>query len=115
MHAAKSVLLALAITLGLGACAKKVCPAYQSVFYLNGRERQAKFSVFADDSLPKEGFDVRKDKHLLLVSVTKRRKERQLNTVLMETIFPDQIETPGDSTRMIATDPDGAADAGSGF
>ena len=105
MHVAKLFLLGTGFTLLLTGCVKKVCPAYQSMFLLNGRERTARFSLFESDSIPKTVAGVNKDRHLLIVAVAERKKERSFHTIPARMIFPDRMETGADTT-YIASEPD---------
>lgn len=67
---------------------KLACPAYQSYFILNDSVRMQKFSHFLSDSLPKNDLKVKKDKNGIIVLASFRKKERSMETVPYETIFP---------------------------
>jgi hypothetical protein len=73
----------------LSSCQDKLaCPAYQSYFILNDSVRYQKFSHFLSDSLPKNDLKVKKNKDGIIVLASFRSKEKSLESVPYETVFP---------------------------
>ena len=72
---------------------KKICPAYQSVFYLNSELADADFSYFDADSMPKIEHVVKKTDVLLIVKQGKKKRERMMATIPMITIFPEMEDS----------------------
>jgi hypothetical protein len=88
-------LLALILIIGaLFSCGqKKICPAYQSVFYLNSEIADEDFSYFGADSMPKIENVVKKTDVLLIVKIGKKKREKLMATIPMITIFPDVADS----------------------
>ncbi|SDL33698.1 hypothetical protein SAMN05421823_105235 [Catalinimonas alkaloidigena] len=99
----RQIFFLMLCTLLFSACVRKVCPAYQSAFIMNGRVQREQFSLFEGDSTPRSVNHVQKNRYLVIEHVSKRKKEKMLNSIRAEHIFPDQMETGSDST-LIATD-----------
>jgi len=99
----KSILLfALLAIVGFTACNDKlICPAYQSYYIFDEKKRDDMFAMFGEDSLPKMGGDVAKNKYGLVAQaklLPYQRKKQELNTVHMETVMPTLLsETTSDS------------------
>lgn len=113
IHPRVNILLLTGIIAGLvfiSSCKRKViCPAYQSVFILDPAVRYHTFSLFGEDSLPKAEVKVDKDPHLVLRAMSKRKKEKSLHTIPMETVFPpvlklDTVSSTKHSRPVIDTD-----------
>jgi hypothetical protein len=76
-----------------------VCPAYQSVFYLDKEKTEDFFSLFGEDTLPKSDVFVNKNKYGIIVKVKYRKKQESMKTIKMETVFP-----PGEDSLLLAED-----------
>jgi hypothetical protein len=92
----------------LSACTQKVvCPAYQSAFIYDKDALRKKFSYFNGDSTPKV-LTASRNKYLIGVPVSYKKKVRTLQTVSMTQVIPvvpDSLKegdktTMGDSTGM---------------
>lgn len=78
----------------LSACGpKKICPAYQSAFYLNQEVADEDFSYFGPDSMPKIENVVKKTDVLLIVKIGKKKREKLMATIPMITIFPETADS----------------------
>lgn len=69
-----------------------ICPAFESAYILDQPTRHQKFSLFDEDTLPRV-FAVNKNKFGIIQNVKYKKKRDELQTVKMETIFP-QVEPP---------------------
>lgn len=82
------------ITGALFSCGqKKICPAYQSAFYLNSELADEDFSYFGADSMPKIDNVVKKTDVLLIVKMGKKKRDKLMATIPMITIFPDMADS----------------------
>jgi len=89
------------LVLTIFSCQRKVvCPAYQSVFYLDKEKTEDFFSLFGEDSIPKSDVTVNKNKYGIIVKVKYKKKRKSMNTVKMKTVFPP----PQDSLLLAETD-----------
>ena len=70
-----------------------ICPSFESAYILDQPTRHQKFSLFDEDTLPKEDFEVTKNKYGVIKSIKYKKKRDELLTVKMETIFPE-VEPP---------------------
>ena len=68
-----------------------ICPSFESAYILDQPTRHQKFSLFDEDTLPREDFEVKKNKYGVIKSIKYKKKRDELLTVKMETIFP-QVE-----------------------
>lgn len=82
--------LLLILCFALSGCGggKVICPAYQSSFIHDQATLKAKFSYFEADSTPKIFRGGNKNKYLVAVPESYRKKYRRLQTVEMKTIYP---------------------------
>jgi hypothetical protein len=64
-----------------------VCPAYHSYFILDTRETTKMFSYLGEDSLPKGGWEVDKQKVGIAEEISDRKKEKMMATVSVESIY----------------------------
>ena len=87
------------ITLLAWSCAERtICPAYQSAFIHDKAILVKHFSYFKEDSTPKI-LTASKNKFLIAEKQSYKKKVRSLNTVKMETLYPqldDSIQLAGD-------------------
>lgn len=84
----KALLLWLGFVVMLGACTQRmICPAYQSSFIYDKEALRKKFSYFKEDSTPKI-LTASKNKYLVAVPESYRKKLRNLQTVEMKPIYP---------------------------
>ena len=89
MTRASVLWLALIALIALGSCTQKmICPAYQSSFIYDKDALRKKFSYFKEDSTPKLMYTASKDRYLVAVPETYRKKNRSLQTVEMAPVFP---------------------------
>lgn len=83
----RALVLWLAVVM-LGSCTQKlICPAYQSSFIYDKESLRKKFSYFKEDSTPKI-LTASKNKYLVAVPESYRKKTRSLQTVEMKPVFP---------------------------
>lgn len=81
-------LLLVALMAVLGACTQRlVCPAYQSSFIYDKEAVRQKFSYFKPDSTPKI-YTASKNKYLVAVPESYRKKYRKMQTVEMTSVYP---------------------------
>lgn len=86
--------LGLAVSASMFSCkSNHICPSFESAYILDKNIRDQTFSLFDEDTLPREDLIVRKDKYGIIKSVKYRRKRDEMLTVKMETIFP-QVDPP---------------------
>lgn len=72
----------------LAACTQRlVCPAYQSSFIYDKEAVRQKFSYFQEDSTPKI-YTASKNKYLIAVPESYRKKYRKMQTVEMTPVYP---------------------------
>lgn len=87
----KPILLFAIITTGFGAlfsCQPKMaCPAFHSSFILDTRETRKQFSLFGQDSLPKGNMHVNKKKVGIADDVAYWKKNAQMRTIPMESVY----------------------------
>ncbi len=93
----------IGFTLMLGSCTQRlICPAYQSAFIYDKEAMKKKFSYLKEDSTPKIfTASSSKNKYLVAVPESYRKKLRALQTVEMKPIYPEipdslKIESEGD-------------------
>jgi hypothetical protein len=80
--------LVVALVALLGACTQRlVCPAYQSSFIYDKEAVRQKFSYFKEDSTPKV-YTASKNKYLVAVPESYRKKYRKMQTVEMTPVYP---------------------------
>lgn len=85
----------------LFSCQRKyVCPAYQSAFVLDEDKTERFFSLFGQDSLPKDDFFVSKNKFGIIEDVNYRKRKERLKTIKMENVLPP----PSDSVLLAGHD-----------
>jgi hypothetical protein len=71
-----------------GACTQRmICPAFQSAYIYDKEALKKKFSYFQEDSTPKI-LTASKNKYLIAVPESYRRKMRNLQTVEMKPVYP---------------------------
>lgn len=87
----------------LASCTQRmVCPAYQSAFIYDKDALRKKYSYFKEDSTPKI-LTASRNKHLIGVPVSYKKKVRALETVpmkLVNPIVPDSLQEGFDETEM---------------
>ena len=75
----------------LGSCTQKmICPAYQSSFIYDKEALRKKFSYFKEDSTPKM-YTASRNKYLIGVPVSYKKKVRSLQTVEMVGRWNDPV------------------------
>ncbi len=86
------VLLSVACLCSIAACntQRMVCPAYQSSFIYDKEATRQKFSYFKEDSTPKI-YTASKNKYLVAVPESYRKKLRKMQTVEMTPVYPPDI------------------------
>lgn len=83
------ILVVMVGVLCLGACTQRmICPAYQSAYIYDKEELRKKFSYFKEDSTPKI-LTASKNKYLIAVPESYRKKVRSLATVEMKPVYPE--------------------------
>jgi len=104
----------LGLLLALSACTQRVtCPAYQSSFIHDKEVLKKRFSYFEQDSIPKVfTASTSKNRYLVAVPQSYRKKLRSLQTVEMKRIYPQRPDSlkgkpnypdpPVDSTAVLA-------------
>ncbi|MCG8306117.1 MAG: hypothetical protein MI975_01920 [Cytophagales bacterium] len=76
------------------ACQQKmICPAYHSYFILDVEETRKTFTLFGPDSLPKDDWEVDKEKYGIAREVPDRKKNREMQIISMNSIY-NKIEDP---------------------
>lgn len=97
------LLIYICFTLLLGSCTQRlICPAYQSAFIYDKEKLRKKFSYMQEDSTPKIfTASSSKNKYLIAVPESYRKKLRALQTVEMKPIYPEipdslKIDEEGD-------------------
>lgn len=84
----RALQLSVGFILLLGSCTQQlVCPAYQSSFIYDKEALRKKFSYFKEDSTPKI-LTASKNKYLIAVPESYRKKMRGLKTVEAKPVFP---------------------------
>ena len=89
-----SLLIGLAVisTAAIFSCKSNyICPSFESTYILDQPTRHKMFSLFDEDTLPREDFEVTKNKYGVIQSIKYKKKRDEMLTVKMETIFP-QVE-----------------------
>ncbi|MBK5279301.1 MAG: hypothetical protein JJE09_10620 [Bacteroidia bacterium] len=106
----------------LGSCTQRlICPAYQSAFIYDKEAMKKKFSYLKEDSTPKIfTASSSKNKYLVAVPESYRKKLRALQTVEMKAIYPvipDSLKMDAEGDLLLAERdiPDSAAQASSGL
>ncbi len=89
----------------LSACTQRLaCPAYQSSFIYDKDVLRQKFSYFKEDSTPKI-LTASKNKYLIAVPESYRKKYRKMQTIEMKPIYPripDSLKTNQDAGLLLA-------------
>jgi hypothetical protein len=75
-----------------------ICPAYQSYFILDVNETRKTFSLFGEDSLPKDTWKVDKEKYGIAKAKPYNKKLDELRTISMTSIYLP-LEDPFDQFR----------------
>jgi len=84
----KGLYLWLGLWMVASACTQRlICPAYQSAFIYDKEALRKKFSYFKEDSTPKI-LTASKNKYLVAVPESYRKKLRNLQTVEMKPVYP---------------------------
>lgn len=84
----RGIFLVLVLLALLSACTQRlICPAYQSAFIYDQETLKKKFSYFREDSTPKV-LTASKNKYLIAVPESYRKKYRRLQTVEMKPVYP---------------------------
>jgi hypothetical protein len=84
------VLFLLIQLLSFSSCKKDyICPAYQSYYLLDSAKREKYFSLFGEDSLPKQIVEVKKSKVGIMEDMGYRKKNNQLQSLPMTIIYPE--------------------------
>ena len=80
----------IGLMIGLGSCTQRlICPAYQSSFIHDKEALKKKFSYFQEDSTPKIfTASTSKNRYLVAVPESYRKKLRSLQTVEMKPVYP---------------------------
>lgn len=82
-------LLIVGIISLLSACTQRmICPAFQSAYIYDKEALRKKFSYFKEDSTPKI-LTASKNKYLIAVPESYRKKMRNLQTVEMKPVYPE--------------------------
>lgn len=114
MRRALIALYVCILALAASCTQRMVCPAYQSAFIYDKEELRKKFSYFVDDSTPK-AVTVNKNKYLIGVPVSYKKKNQSLQTVAMKQILvdlPDSLDenfVPGEDGVVAGAEMDVAA------
>jgi len=66
---------------------KMICPAYHSYFILDTEETRKTFSLFNEDSLPKDTWKVDKEKYGIAKSKPYNKKLNELRTISMTSVY----------------------------
>jgi hypothetical protein len=102
------VLFLLIQLLSFSSCKKDyICPAYQSYYLLDSAKREKYFSLFGEDSLPKEIVEVKKSKVGIMEETTYRKRNNQLQTLPMIIVYPeppDSVQLKEDSLATMVED-----------
>ncbi|MFC2125029.1 hypothetical protein ACFLU5_09480 [Bacteroidota bacterium] len=73
---------------------KSTCPAYYSKYILDQQEIQKRFSLFAVDSLPKDGIGyVKKSKFGIIEEKPYRQKYNEIKDIPMVTVYPEIVDS----------------------
>ncbi len=87
----KNRYLYILILAGIGtlfSCQKKmICPAYQSYFILDPNETRRHFSLFGEDSLPKQNWEVDKKKVGIANAMAYNKKIKKMQTVSTQSVY----------------------------
>ena len=78
----------------LSACQQKmICPAYHSYFILDVEETRKTFTLFGADSLPKDEWDVDKEKYGIAKEIPDWKKNKEMEIISMNSIY-NKFEDP---------------------
>ncbi|MGI9542464.1 MAG: hypothetical protein ACR2MX_04345 [Cyclobacteriaceae bacterium] len=77
----------------------RICPSFESAYLLDDEIQEQTFSLFDQDTLP-IAMDVKKNKYGLIKKVSYRKKQNSINTIAMETVYPQVEEL--DTTLLLA-------------
>jgi hypothetical protein len=100
-----SIFVLTSIVILSTACSRRaICPAFQSSFLLESEEQDQFFSLFVQDTLPKQDHLVIKDNRGLLASVSYKGKKKsyEMAMVPMEVIYPSLDQEEMDSLMLLA-------------
>jgi len=76
------------------ACQQKmICPAYHSYFILDVDETRNTFTLFGPDSLPKQNWEVEKEKYGIAKEIPDEKKLKEMRIISMNSIY-NKIEDP---------------------
>ena len=82
------------IGLLLASCSQqKICSAYQSSFIYDKETMRKKFSYFKEDSTPRVFLAASKNKYLVAVPESYRKKYQRLQTVEMKPVYPGEPDS----------------------
>ena len=99
----RAICLVVVFTVFLASCTQRVvCPAYQSAFIYDKEALRKKYSYFNEDSTPKV-LTASKNKYLIGVPVSYKKKVRSLQTVAMvqvNPVVPDSLQEGYKETEM---------------
>lgn len=96
------------LILAVSCSQKKICPAYQSSFIYDKEALKKNFSYFDEDANPRVFASASKNKYLVAVPESYRKKYQRLQTIEMKMVYPSEPdslallsllpeELPGDS------------------
>jgi hypothetical protein len=87
----KAQLIGLGFLIMLSGCTQRmICPAYQSAFIYDKNALKKKFSYFREDSTPRIfTASTGKNKYLVAVPESYRKKYRSLQTIEMKPVYPE--------------------------
>ena len=87
-------IICVIVTVYQSACQQKmICPAYHSYFILDVEETRKTFTLFGPDSLPKQKWDVDKEKYGIAKEIPVEKKLDQMRIISMNSIYK-KIEDP---------------------
>lgn len=89
-----TLIISLFVLCYFSACQQKmICPAYHSYFILDVEETRNTFSLFGVDSLPKNNWDVDKEKWGIAKATSDEKKLEEMRIISMNSIYK-KIEDP---------------------
>ena len=87
----------------LASCSQqKICSAYQSSFIYDKETMRKKFSYFEEDSTPRVFLAASKNKYLVAVPESYRKKYQRLQTVDRRPVYPAEPDSLKELARMYA-------------
>ncbi len=94
MKNAHYLVVGLLLFLAMQACTERmICPAYQSAFIHDKDALDRHFSYFKEDSTPKVMATASKDRFLIIEPTAYRKKLRQLQTIPMQDVYPQEDDS----------------------